>query len=121
MNSKFDTCQLNGCELNMADANVGWAKMLPAHKAVAIAYAASFDATLAASSFSSAPQHGGWVTTCLVHCDAGDAAWWTTLAPPRGGGGGPPLTPAQAFDAWLNGKGAWWADVNPTPNITKNC
>lgn len=118
LNSKFDTCQLNGCELGLSDANVGWSKMLPAHRTIAIAYAGDFDASLAASPFFTAPQHGGWISTCLVHCDAGDSAWWTTLAPPRAGGG-PPLTPAGAFDAWLNGKGSWWADTNPTPNITK--
>jgi hypothetical protein len=120
LNSKFDTCQLNGCELGMGDANAGWSKMSPAHQGIAVAYSQSFDASLWASPFFSAPQHGGWVSTCLVHCDAGDAAWWSTLAPPRGGGG-QPLTPAAAFDAWLTGKGSWWVDENPTPNVTKNC
>jgi hypothetical protein len=94
--------------------------MSPSSRAAAIAYAAAFDASLAASPFSTRPQHGGWVSTCLVHCDAGDAAWSSTLAPPRSGSG-PALTPAAAFDAWLRGSGSWWADTNPTPNITKNC
>ena len=78
-----------------------------------MAYAADFDAALTASGVASAPQHGGWATACLVHCDAGDAAWSSTLAPPRGGAG-PPLTPSAAFDEWYAGRGSWWYDTSAT-------
>ena len=124
LNSRFDTCQLNGCELGLPDANVGWAKMSASSKAAAIAYARDFDAALAASGFSSMPQHGGWVSSCLVHCDAGDAAWVHTLAPPRAGSG-PSLSPGAAFAAWLVGGPAagdgWWSDRSRTPNMTATC
>ena len=124
LNSRFDTCQLNGCELLLPDANAAWSAMQPSSRAAAVAYAADFDAALAVSGFASAPQHGGWVTSCLVHCDAGDAAWSHTLAPPREGNGAP-LSPSAAFAAWsAGGAGAgngWWSDRSATPNLTLTC
>ena len=123
LNSRFDTCQLNGCELNLPDANVGWEKMSPSSRTAAIAYAKDFDTALIVSGFSSAPQHGGWITSCLVHCDAGDASWIHTLAQPRTGNGNS-LTPTAAFTAWYTGVNAgdgWWSDRSATPNLTLTC
>ena len=55
-----------------------------------------------------AVPHGGWVSSCYVHCDAGDAAWNSTLAPPMAGTGnnGPSATPSEAFAMWLNATAA---------------
>ena len=98
--------------------------MSPASRLAAVAYAHDFDGALAASGFAAAPQHGGWVSSCLVHCDAGDDAWSHTLAPPRMGSG-PPLSPGAAFAAWLVGGApagdGWWVDQSATPNMTATC
>ena len=46
LNSRFDQCQLAGCELNMPDANSGWAKLTAEEKAVAVSYSQNFSAAL---------------------------------------------------------------------------
>jgi hypothetical protein len=100
--------------------------MAPSSRAAASAYSQDFDASLAASPFfsSSTVGHGGWVSSCLVHCDAGDGAWSHTLAAPRVGNGAP-LTPSQAFEAWYYSSGevgdGWWSDRSITPNMTTTC
>ena len=118
------TRRWQGCELGLPDANKPWPQMAASSRAAAVAYASDFDAALAASGFASAPQHGGWVSSCLVHCDAGDGAWSHTLAQPRSGSG-PALTPSAAFEAWrAGGAGAgdgWWSDRSATPNMTATC
>jgi hypothetical protein len=118
------THRRQGCELGLPDANKPWPQMAASTRAAASAYATDFDAALAASGFAAAPQHGGWVSSCLVHCDAGDGAWSHTLAQPRSGSG-PALTPSAAFEAWrAGGAGAgdgWWSDRSATPNMTATC
>jgi len=46
LNSRFDACQMAGCELNMPDANGGWANLTAEEKAVAVAYSQNFSAAL---------------------------------------------------------------------------
>lgn len=75
LNSKYDSCQLNGCELQLPDVNSGWAKMSPSSQAASQAYSGDFMSVLNVSGMPTSPVHGGFITACLVHCNAGDAAW----------------------------------------------
>ena len=124
LNSRFDSCQLNGCELNLPDVNQGWDNMSATSQAAALTYSGDFNLALEASGFAANTRHGGFVTSCLVHCDAGDSAWIQTLAQPRSGSGNA-TTPSLAFAAWLGGVAvgvdAWWVDQSRLPNETKLC
>ena len=72
-----------------------------------------------------APQHGGFLSACMVHCDAGDGAWTGTLAPPLVPGSGPSRSVSAAFELWrtnaVAGAHAWWVDTSATPNMTATC
>jgi hypothetical protein len=118
LNSRFDSCQMAGCELNLPDANSGWKNFTAEERAVAVDYSHNFSRALTDTGvYFSAVPHGGWISSCLVHCDAGDAAWTSTLAPRMAGtGDGPAVTPSAAFAEWLNASAApiVWAELDGT-------
>ena len=123
-NSRYDSCQLGGCELMLPDPDKPWNQMLPSSQVAAQAYSVDFNNALNASGFQSLSQHGGFITSCKVHCDAGDAAWWTTQAPGDKGLGSN-TTLALAFDAWLTGKTqgsqSWYLDLCAIPPCNPVC
>ena len=123
LNSKFDACQMAGCELNLPDANAGWAKCSAAERAAAVAFSHNFSASLTATGvFWSGVPHGGWLSSCWVHCDAGDAAWTRSLAPPAPGVPGAAQSPSQAFAQWLAGSAqVWYVDTADAPDVNPTC
>lgn len=121
VNSRYDSCQLGGCEL-MLPAPIGpWAAMPSSSQVASRQYSKDFDTALAASGFPQMQQHGGFLLSCIVHCNAGDSAWWTTAA--AGGAGGSNLTMNLAYDAWLNRQpgAAWWSDSCDLPTCNPTC
>jgi hypothetical protein len=146
INSNYDSCQLNGCELNLPDVNKGWGAFTAAEVAAAEAYRGAFMAALAP--LLAAPRNGGFVDACLLHCQAGTSNWcvrresralhlppahaaplapfacrWETKVSPQGGGAAVP--PNLAFQAWYyNSSGAggeWWIDSCQTPPCNPTC
>ena len=104
----------------MLPAPIGpWAVMPPSSQVAARAYSEDFDAALAVSGFRTRPQHGGFLVSCIVHCNAGDAAWTTTAAAGAGGN----VTINLAYDAWLRGAqgAAWWDDACDLPTCNPTC
>jgi hypothetical protein len=84
------------------------------------AYSQDFSAALSASGFRAAPQHGGFLLSCIVHCNAGDSAWWTTAA----ANGNATTTINLAYDAWVGGRAgvaAWWDDACDLPTCNPTC
>jgi hypothetical protein len=98
--------------------------MAPAYQAAATAYSHDFLSALSASGLMRG-QHGGFLSACMVHCDAGDGAWTSTLATPAVAGSGPSRSVSAAFSLWLNGSAAgdlaWWVDTSMYPNQTATC
>jgi hypothetical protein len=121
VNSRYDSCQLGGCEL-MLPAPIGpWAAMSASSQVAARQYSKDFDTAVAASGFSEMPQHGGFLVSCIVHCNAGDSAWWTSAA--AAGAGGANLTMNLAYDAWLNKRAgaSWYSDNCDLPTCNPTC
>ena len=98
-----------------------WAAMTSSSQVAARQYSKDFDSALVGSRFPAMPQHGGFLLSCIVHCNAGDNAWWTTAA--ATGGGGANITINLAYDAWLNGKAgaSWWNDACDLPTCNPTC
>jgi hypothetical protein len=119
INSNYDSCQLNGCELNLPDVNKGWGALTTAEVAAAEAYRASFMTAL--SPLIANARNGGFIDACLLHCQAGTPNWWQTRVNTSGSGLSAP--PNEAFEAWYygNGTSAWWIDSCATPPCNPTC
>ena len=121
LNSKYDSWQM-AFELGLKGSFSAWNA---SERASAIQYSHDFAATLTATGalWSSSPRHGGFITACQSHCDAGTGAWTSTYLPPAPGGAGPALTPSLAFAAWLSGNVStpWWFALDDIPDVNPTC
>ena len=122
LNSRFDSWQL--C-WSFGLPNSPFATWNRTIKASALDFGEDFSTALAATGalWSGPPKHGGFITACQAHCDAGDGAWTSTYLPPAPGGLGPALTPSQAFTLWLAGNAStpWWFDLTEAPDMNPTC
>lgn len=125
VNSKFDACQLGGCEffLPSAVANENWEGYNSTEAALAQRYASDFMAALAP--LRASPRNGGFIDACLLHCQSGTSNWNQTMLP-NAGGGGSSLSIALALQAWYNGNSSagassWWIDTCSTPPCNPTC
>ena len=121
LNSAFDSCQLNGCELGLPTVSKGWPAMTPADQAAAVRYAANFSAAFAP--FAAAPKNGAFIDSCLLHCQAGTGNYNSTLV--RNTAGGAPMSPGEAVWAWYSGAAppgaSLWIDDAPLPPSNPTC
>ena len=121
INSAFDSCQLNGCELDLPSVNNGWPKMTPADQAAAIKYAADFRAAFAP--FAALPRNAAFIDSCLLHCQAGTSNYNSTLV--NNTAGGVPMSPGAAVWAWYSGStpagASLWIDTAPLPPSNPTC
>ena len=121
LNSRFDSCQLNGCELDLPTVSKGWANMSPDDQAAAVDYAAAFMAAFAP--FRANALNAGFIVSCLLHCEAGTANYNATLVANTAGGAA--ISPGAAVLAWYNGVtpagGSWWVDAAPLPPSNPTC
>ena len=121
LNSRFDSCQLNGCELDLPTVSKGWPNMAPSDQAAAESYAAAFMAAFAP--FAAKPLNGGFIVSCLLHCQAGTANYNSTLV--ANTAGGTKISPGAAVHAWYSGAtpagGSLWIDAAPLPPSNPTC
>ncbi len=121
LNSRFDSCQLNGCELDLPTVGKGWPNMTPSDQAAAVAYAAAF--MEAFQSFAAKPSNAAFIVSCLLHCQAGTANYNSTLVANTAGGAA--VAPGAAVLAWYSGAtpagGSLWIDTAPLPPSNPTC
>ena len=121
INSAFDSCQLNGCELGLPTVEKGWPHMTAADQAAAVAYAKNFSAAFAP--FAAAPRNAAFIDSCLLHCQAGTRNYNETLV--RNTAGGAPMSPGAAVLAWYSGAtpagGSLWIDGGALPPSNPTC
>jgi hypothetical protein len=121
LNSRFDSCQLNGCELDLPTVNKGWPNMAPSDQAAAVAYASAF--MEAFTPFAAKPLNAGFIVACLLHCQAGTKNYNSTRVANTAGGAA--VAPGAAVLAWYSGAtpagGSMWIDAAPLPPSNPTC